>query len=244
MKRFAPLAIPLLALPATAQAPVPLSSEAHHHLQLQNSFVRVFYFEVAPHEATLMHSHDKPYFYVVLGAAKFRNSVLGKDPQEVVLADGQAHYSPGNFAHMTANELDTPMRGVAVEFQQPQTKARNLCTEVIEHQPLHCPAFVDPLGAPPPNGSSTTLPVFETSQVRVKMIRMAPSARTILLAPRRNILVVVLEDSTLQVSEQGKPAEECHAGDLAWLARGERARIENKSKAVASYLSFEFKSSN
>jgi quercetin dioxygenase-like cupin family protein len=243
MKQFALLAILLLALPMMAQVPVPLTSEPYHHLQLQNNYVRVFYVEVPPHKATLMHSHDKPYFYVALGDAKLRNSVLGKDAQEVTLADGQARYSSGNFAHMITNELDTPLRDVAVEFLQPQTKARNLCTEVIEHEPLDCPPFVDPRNTTPPDGGSTTLPIFETGQVRVNMVRMAPSAKTILFRPRYNNLVVVLEGSTLQVATHGQPAEECHAGDLAWLARGNRARISNKSKSVASYLSFEFKSS-
>ncbi len=244
MKRSAPLAILLLALPATAQVPVPLTNEPHHHLQLQNNYVRVFYVEVAPHEATLMHAHDKPYLYVALGDAKFRNNVLGKDAQEVTLADAQSHYSPGNFAHIATNKLDTPFRNVTVEFLQPQTKPRNLCTEVIEHQPLHCPAFVDPHDTTPLSGGFTSLPIFETGQVRLSMVRMAPSAKTILLVPGRNILVVVLEDSTLRVSEQSKPAEECHAGDLAWLARGNRAGITNGSKSVASYLSFEFKATD
>ena len=63
------LILPALALAAitlTAQnaSELELTAEPHHHLALENEYVRVFKVEVAPHDATLMHTHHHDYIFV------------------------------------------------------------------------------------------------------------------------------------------------------------------------------------
>src|SRR5215467_12598545 len=88
---FWPLAILLLPQSATE---VEITAEPHHHLVLENAYVRVFDVDVAPHDATLMHWHRHDYFYIVLGAAYVSNNVKGKPPVEAKFSDGDTRFLP------------------------------------------------------------------------------------------------------------------------------------------------------
>jgi len=95
-------AVLLLAFSLRAQAPsaVPAAGEPHHHLVLENSYVRVLRVSIPAGDTTLLHSHNVPYAYVSLGPADFANAVAGKPEGHVKLVDGQVGYSRGNFAHL------------------------------------------------------------------------------------------------------------------------------------------------
>src|ERR1700731_353578 len=56
-------------------AAVPISEEHHHHLVLENPFIRAYEVEVPPHESTLFHRHDQDYIYIVFGDADITNAV-------------------------------------------------------------------------------------------------------------------------------------------------------------------------
>src|SRR5436189_1574598 len=90
-----------LLLPATE--PVEVTAEPSHHQALANEHVRVFQVEVAPHTATLLHHHGHDYLFVSVGEAHISNEVLGKEPAEVTLADGETRFAAGNFSHVAKN---------------------------------------------------------------------------------------------------------------------------------------------
>src|SRR5258708_39528294 len=52
--------------------------EQHHHLVLENSYVRVYTVIVPARESTLLHRHDEDYFYLAIFAAYLIKSVLEK----------------------------------------------------------------------------------------------------------------------------------------------------------------------
>src|SRR5215469_10416426 len=112
---FWPLAILLLPQSATE---VEITAEPHHHLVLENAYVRVFNVDVAPHDATLMHWHRHDYFYVVLGAAYVSNNVKGKPPVEAKFSDGDTRFLPATFAHIARNLSGQRFRNVTVEYLQ------------------------------------------------------------------------------------------------------------------------------
>src|SRR5260370_30855023 len=87
-------------LPAQAPSAVPLPKEPHHHLVLENDYVRVFRVSVPAHDATLLHQHDVPYLYISLGPADVINAVQGRPQTPTAMADGQLGYSPRPFAHL------------------------------------------------------------------------------------------------------------------------------------------------
>jgi quercetin dioxygenase-like cupin family protein len=102
------------------KASVAITSEPHHHLALENPYVRVFKVEAPAHATTLVHRHDHDYIYVVLGASHITNVVEGKSPVQQRLQDGEVKFVPGNFAHKITNDADTPFRNVTVEILQPK----------------------------------------------------------------------------------------------------------------------------
>src|SRR5467141_5194999 len=118
-------------LPAQAPVAVPIAKEPHHHLVLENEYVRVFRVSVPAHDATLLHQHDVPYLYVALGPADVINAVQDRPEVHLVMADGQLGYSPGHFAHIARNESDMPFNNVTIELLKPQREPRNICAEVV-----------------------------------------------------------------------------------------------------------------
>ncbi len=46
------------------RASLSMEQEHHHHLEFENSYVRVFFVEIPAHESTLFHRHDFPYLSV------------------------------------------------------------------------------------------------------------------------------------------------------------------------------------
>src|SRR5689334_22682232 len=49
---------------SSQRAPISMEQEHHHHLEFENSYVRVFFVEIPSHESTLFHRHDFPYLSV------------------------------------------------------------------------------------------------------------------------------------------------------------------------------------
>src|SRR5437773_11820611 len=111
------IAVAALLLAQTASE-VEITSEPHHHMVLENQYVRAFKVEVAPHEATLMHRHRHDYMFVTLGATQVENDVAGKPPVSLKMGDGETRFTPGDFAHIAKNLSDTPFRNVTVELLQ------------------------------------------------------------------------------------------------------------------------------
>src|SRR3989475_6806997 len=124
---------------AQTAAAVPITSEPHHHLSLQNDYVKVYEVEVAPHESTLLHQHDRDYVYITIGDAQVTSAIPGRQEVHLKLADGEARFSRGGFAHVARNDADTPFRNVTVELLRPQGELRNLRLQVISNEPAACP---------------------------------------------------------------------------------------------------------
>src|SRR5947209_2044773 len=76
---------------AQTAAAVPITSEPHHHLSLQNDYVKVYEVEVAPHQSTLLHQHDRDYVYITIGDAQVTSAIPGRQEVHLKLADGEAH---------------------------------------------------------------------------------------------------------------------------------------------------------
>src|SRR4051812_45986009 len=87
------------AKPDAKPAVVPITQEEHHHLVLENDYVRVFHVEVAPHSETLYHQHDMDYVFVTLGDSVVESVRVGEKPMKLELKDGDTRFTKGGFAH-------------------------------------------------------------------------------------------------------------------------------------------------
>src|SRR5215472_289827 len=104
---------------------VEITAEPHHHLVLENPYVRAFYVEAPAEQATLMHRHRHDYIFVTLGDAHVSNEVEGWKPIDLTIKDGETRFAPGDFAHIARNLAKTPFRNVTIELMQDAESRKN-----------------------------------------------------------------------------------------------------------------------
>jgi hypothetical protein len=222
MKSLLCSALLLLTFSSNAQAPtaVPIPKEPHHHLVLENDYVRVFRVSVPAHEATLLHQHDVPYLYVALGPADVINAIQGKPEARLVMSDGQVGYSRGGFAHIARTDSGLVFNNVTIELLHPQGEPRNLCQKIVDG-PLHdCPQAEENRGGIPLRVTNRPLPMFETEETLAKSASLAPKMRYIPSGLQPSQLLIALDSTEIRVDVHGKPSKSLHGGEVLWLPAG------------------------
>src|SRR6266404_6117444 len=215
---------------AAPPGPVPLSEEPHHRLVLQNDFTRVYNVMVPPLDATLLHQHDLPYLYVVLGPADIINAIVGQPELHQVLQDGETHYSPGHFAHIVRTDSGMPFHNITIELVRPQGTAKNLCKDVLPGTPLNCPEQGPTVSSSKgkkaaPQAASDDTPYFETDEVRVDLHKVSDGNDYVDAAPKVAAMLIGLTNSNLDVNLAGEHIGFLHGGDVLWLPAGQHRRI-------------------
>ena len=241
------LAFLTLSLPAQWPLAVPIPKEPHHHLVLENDYVRVFRVNLPAHEATLLHQHDVPYFYVALGPADVINAVAGKPEAHLVMADGQVGYSRGGFAHIARTDSGLVFNNVTIELLHPQGQLRNICEKIIDGPLNDCPS--PEFGRLPPDSPLKALPgamrmkrVFETDGILVTSFSVALEEKYAESGSRPAQLLVVEENSELRVDVPGQSPRALHGGEVLWLEAGKEWTIVTAGAQRATrFLLFRFK---
>jgi hypothetical protein len=240
----------LLTFSVNAQAPtaVPIPQEPHHHLVLENDYVRVFRVTVPAHESTLLHQHDVPYLYVSLGPADVINAVQGKPEAHLVMADGQLGYSPGHFAHVARNDSDLPFNNVTIELLKLQGEPRNICEKIVEGPVKECSSDFSKLPANSPlialAQAMRRRGLLETDEMRVTSFSFDLKQNYSESGLQSPQLLVVEDNSELQVQWLGEPAKSLHAGETLWLEAGKKWTIVTPGpNKVTRFLMIKFKGS-
>lgn len=213
-----------VSLPAQAPSstPVPIKSEPHHHLALENAYVRAWFFDIPGHEATLLHAHDLPYLGIALMPGDYINAVAGKPEAHATLDDGQLNYSKGGFAHIVRTDSGSPFQNFTVELLHPQGTPRNRCVKVIDG-PLDCP--VEAAGKP-----AVETPAFETDEILVQAGALPEGRFYSASATPGPRLFLILSDSEVSIEARGGKTEKLHGGQLYWLPGGASATITDIRK--------------
>lgn len=221
------LLIPLLA--AQTATEVEITAEPSHHLALENEYIRVFQVEVAPRTSTLMHRHRHDYVFVTLGDAHVSNEVEGTPPVDLRLRDGDARFTPGNFAHVARNLSDQPFRNVTIELMQ---------DEKLRQTPSH---WAEENGERTfPGGRSKIL--FVKDGVRVSEVSLEPGATV----PSHHyggphLLVAVTDlDVRSDVKGMGPMPGKFKSGDVKWLPGDYTHTLTNVGKSPARFVTVEF----
>jgi hypothetical protein len=221
-----------------AQAPiaVPIPKEPHHHLVLENEYVRVFRVTVPAHEATLLHQHDVPYVYVSLGPADVINAVQGKPEAHLVLADGQVGYSPGHFAHIARVDSDIPFNNVTIELLKSQGEPHNACTNII-------PGDIGPcdLSHAAPSGAIVIRPLMETEEMRVDSFDLKRGDIIDSAHSSPGLLIDIGAALVRIVHVPGQLGKTLGAGESVWLAPGAKPEFIVKDFPEAHLLLLTFK---
>ena len=197
---------------ARAQEPVPLAhgnvpGESNHHLKIENEYVRVYYVEVPPHEATQLHQHDYDYIYVSLGPSDVVNAIVNKPEIHLQFKDGETHFTRGGFAHIARNLADTPFRNITIELLKPQGEPHNWCDEVVPNAPTDCRESS--------HEGTKMVSSFRTEEIKVfsEILDPKASSKWNAFSP---ILVVALDQSQIRVSFD-KQTENLSADGILWI---------------------------
>jgi hypothetical protein len=227
---------------------VPITEEPHHRLVLQNDFTHVYNVSVPPLDTTLLHQHDLPYIYVVLGPADIINNITGKGELHQVLIDGETHYSPGHFAHIVRTDSGMPFHNITVELVRPQGTPKNLCKDVLPGAPLNCPEPppVIPVSKRKKAAAQVSpqerddIPYFETDEVRVDLHKVSSGDDYFDAAPKTDALLIGLTNANLDANLGGEHIQFLHGGDVLWLPAGMQRRIVDFLGTHSSFLLISF----
>lgn len=228
------LCIPILlaALLAFPQAPaeVEITNESHHHFLFENELVRVFYVEVAPGEATLIHRHRHDYIYVTLGDYEVSNDIVGKPPVRVKLHDGQTGFLAGNYAHSARAVSSAPLRNITVELLQ-DDKARQTPPSTWDED----------RGLQVLQGGTKQI-FFVKDGVRASETELQPGGSIPQHHHSGPHLVVALTDLDLRSDVQGKTSMSAHlkSAEAQWIKGGFTHTLTNVGKQTAKFVTLEF----
>lgn len=208
---------------------VEITAEPSHHLAFQNSYVRVFQVEAAPHSATLLHRHRHDYIFVTLGAAEVSNEVQGKSPVTLKLQEGETRFTQGNFAHIVRNLAETPFRNVTIELLHDE-QADSAQHKWDEDRGLHVL-----------HGGTQEI-LFVKDGVRVSEIELQTAGILPKHSHRRPQLIVAVTDLVLRNDVVGKPASniEMKSGDVRWEEAGLTHTVTNVGKEAAKIVTLDF----
>lgn len=230
--------------PIKPLAAVPVADEPHHAHVFQNDLVRVYNVTVPPLDATLLHQHDKPYIYVILGAADVVNAIEGQPEVRLQFEDGATRYTPGGFAHIARTDAGIPFHNITMELEKPQTSPRNLPAGSGDRPLGSCPpAAADAKPANNQIPAEQSVSCFETDQVRLDRVRVEGGKDYSDAAPRAAALLVATSGANLDVSLGGQHVAFLHEGDVLWLPAGTARRVVDFLGTKSSFLLISFKDS-
>jgi hypothetical protein len=225
-----------------AQAPevhaARLPGEPHHHLRIDNEFVRAYYVEVAPHDETQLHQHDHDYIYVSLGPADVVNAVLNKPDVHLLLKDGETRFTHGGFAHVARNLSDAPFRNITIELLKPSGEPRNLCAQIV---PNLASVGCDKTKVLALGGHSFSVETqLEADAMRLDLVRLEPETEHAGVGLESDSLLAPLNGSEVQIRLKGEPSKMLRGGELAWIGKNRSGGVWNPGKNPASYLQLTF----
>ncbi len=229
---FSALLIFTFSLNAQAPTAVPIPKEPHHHLVLENEYVRVFRVSIPGYDATLLHQHDVPYVYVSLGPADVINAVQGKPEAHLTMADGQVGYSRGGFAHIARTDAGSSFNNVTIELLKPQAGPHNICSPVTTGGFATCD--------PNPIARYVMWPEFETAEMSVNLVLLAPRGKHA-ETTQLPVLVVGIDNSQIKLSSKGKSPKLLRAGEVMWFDARSRLKLSNESAETSRLLELTFK---
>jgi len=217
------LLLTLLA-PATAQAPLSIEKEPRHHLEFQNSYVRLFYVRIAPGDSTLFHTHVNDNVGVKLTDAELSDVVPGGIPEMLLVnqgAVGFGHY-PTPLTHSVSNVGSTPFHNMLVEI---------------------LPSNAVPSTAPSLAHVAGHILEMENERVRIFRLVLAPGQSTEEHSHALHGLGVVITGGKIAIDVPGTKTETVtfNPGDYRWHQGGMRHSLRNVGSATFEAVEIELK---
>jgi hypothetical protein len=222
---------------AFAQDPavITMDQEPHHHLVLQNDYVKVFSVEVSPGDSIVLHRHDQDTVAIAIGDQLVTVGIPGKPDVHSKNADAQVRLQRSGYVHSTRVDGDTPYHTVAVELLQPETNFHNVCGEVLVGQPLNCSASAkeDSSGF-----SSETL--LESGETEVRLVRVHPHQAVSPANFPFAAVIVALDPATIPSGSPKRKGRFLQAGEFVWLESRHGRPYLNQGDKDARFIEIRF----
>jgi quercetin dioxygenase-like cupin family protein len=205
----------------SAQSPVEIAGEAHHHPKFENEFVRVWDVTVPGGDATLWHAHRNDNVVVTLAPAQLHIDTLGRDPADAEWKFGEVRFSKATYVHRAINVGTTPFHNLTIELLRPTN-------------------FVaDPSNLPAEPG---LIPILENDRVSVNRLSLAPGEAVPTHTHPYPGLQVTLTAAEIEVTANGKTVQHpVKAADVSWRAGGVTHSIKNAGKTTFEAVDIELK---
>lgn len=208
MKLIAAAALSFLGLfSSTVQSPVAVNNEPRHHLKFENEYVRVFDVLVPAGDATLFHTHSNDYAFVTIGDANLIAEVMGREPVELNVNNGETRFTKGPITHRVSNPSIFRFRNITIEI-------------------LRSPGAV---GASTPDTSPGHTIVLDNERVRIERLILEPGQSTNMHTHNLSALSVFLSSAKVLMESPGQKPQtiEYKPGDFRWRAAPVTHSIKN-----------------
>ena len=237
MRRVAAALCTLLAF-FSPQAPVALDQEQHHHLKLENKYVRVFDVSVLPGDETLYHIHANDYLFVSIGDAALKAQMLDGQPFEMNVKDGEVRYTKGPITHRVINPSGNVFRNITVEvLPTPTANDYTKPPAAVDAHPRSVP-LRQPLNYVP--GEPL---VLENDRVRVVRI-VLEQGQSIGVHPHSlPELAVAVTDGRILIESPGEKPVTANfkAGDFRWYDAPRTHSLKNIGRTRFEAIAIELK---
>ena len=103
----------------SAQSPVEIKGETHHHPKFENEFVRIWDVTVPAGDATLWHIHRNDNVVITLAGANLRLENVSGSPVEAEWKFGETRFAKATYTHRAFNIGTTPFHNLTIELLKP-----------------------------------------------------------------------------------------------------------------------------
>jgi hypothetical protein len=101
--------------PPSCDSVISIADEPHHHLEIDNDWVRGYAVEIGPRQNTLCHLHALPYLMYVAGEADIISIPRGDKAETQRLATDYCDIHPAGLEHVVENVSSAPFRAMIFE---------------------------------------------------------------------------------------------------------------------------------
>jgi quercetin dioxygenase-like cupin family protein len=211
---------------AQERAPIRFNEVPQRKEILANHRVSASLLELAPHQATPMHQHDRDLLAIFINGGHASNTVFGHKPALENVAAGEVRFINAGYSHATENEDSSPFRMVTIEFAEPQGKLEQMGTTSHYCNPGSTTACVDEKN------------LFCTAKVCVEDVTIAAGAVTTKHSHTTDHMLVAISDYQLADSIEGKgrTLRARRSGEVEYIPAGITHQMTNTAPTAGRFI--------
>ncbi len=199
--------------PHSCENVIAVADEPHHHLEIDNDWVRAYAVEIGPFQSTLCHLHALPYLLYVAGEADILSVPRNRDAEKHHFAPDYCEFAPAGLEHVVENLGDRPFRNLIFEVLSATEKLHRAGASFgqaagVRVTPLYSGDFIcaQRIDLNPGSQTQVTGPAIVTSPYEDTVELISPERGTRKLQRFRELEYLASGSTGLLRCESGGPA--------------------------------------